>query len=265
MHIHAAALALTATLVPFAAYAQDPPARTARRAGAGRRRRPWRPAHRSRRFGPTIASSPRKRSPTRASSPFTGSRTGSTTRFPRTSSGKSSSGSARSPRRRSAPATAGRRPATASCKWERRGDRILLRSVSYEVVADRADADRAGGPGRELRLDPDGLQHRGAGQGRRAGDRGDAPLHDRRARVQRPDPRAARGPSTPRARSSSAPSRSPRTSRSKPRTPTTIRRTQAGGAAPAAAGRPARGATRPHRQRQRRHALQHGACCPRSR
>ena len=191
--------------------------------------------HRSRRCGPTIASSRRTRSPTRASSPSIGSRIGSTTRFRRTDSGKSSSGSARLPRRRSAPATADRRRATASCKWERRGDRILLRSVSYEVVADAVDADREGGPGGELRLDPHGLQHRGHGQRRRAGDRGHAPLHDRRAGVQRPDPRAGADLRHAHARSSSAPSRSRRTSRSKPRTPTTIHRT-APGRQPARAG-----------------------------
>ena len=36
-------------------------------------------------------------------------------------------------------------------QWERRGDRMLLRSVSYEVVAATRQPDRAGGPGREPR------------------------------------------------------------------------------------------------------------------
>ena len=50
-------------------------------------------------------------------------------------------------------------------KWERRGDRIFLRAVSYDVVADAVGADREGGRGRELQPDRDGVQHRSARQG----------------------------------------------------------------------------------------------------
>ena len=102
--------ALACVLVPCAVLAQEPPAagggqEAAAAAAAGRR---------SRKSGRTIASSPRTRSRTTASSPSTASRTASTTRSRRTSSARSSSGSARSPRPRSAPATAARPPATAS-------------------------------------------------------------------------------------------------------------------------------------------------------
>ena len=50
-------------------------------------------------------------------------------------------------------------------------------------------ADRQGRRRGELQPDRDGVQHRGARQGRRRGDRRDAALHDRRAGIQRPDPR----------------------------------------------------------------------------
>ena len=73
-------------------------------------------------------------------------------------------------------------------KWERRGDRILLRGVSYEVVADPSGADRQGGRSRQLQPDRDGLQRR-SGARRQRRHRGHAPVHDRRARVQRTHPR----------------------------------------------------------------------------
>ena len=71
-------------------------------------------------------------------------------------------------------------------RWERRDRRVLLRSVSYDMVADRGPADRARRHRGQLRHDPDGLPDRDDGQERRAGHRGLAAVHDRGARVQRP-------------------------------------------------------------------------------
>ena len=112
-------------------------------------------------------------------------------------------------------------------------------------------ADRAGGRGREQRRDPDGVQRRGGRDGRRAGDRGHAPVHHRGARVQRPGPRAVanvrRQPIVHRARRLV-----PRKHRGRgdphllDRAPDPER----------AAGEPAE--RRPAGQRDGRHALQHG-------
>ena len=88
MHIRAAALALTATLVPFAAYAQDPPASPHRMRRPGRRRRPRRP--RAGAADPALRPRHHQGREVRrpASSPSTASRTGSTTRFRRTQLGQ---------------------------------------------------------------------------------------------------------------------------------------------------------------------------------
>ena len=108
-------------------------------------------------------------------------------------------------------------------KWERRGDRILLRSVSYEVVADDAPVRSRERSRPPTTTHPHGVQHRRPRPERRAGDRRDAPLHQRRAGIQRPHAGGRAHASTRHARSSNARSRSPRTSRSKRRRPTTRR------------------------------------------
>ena len=152
MRIHAAALALTAALVPLSAYPKTHP----RHRPTRRRRTPAAAAaagHRNPRCGPTIASSRRKRSPTRESSPFIASRIGSTTRFPRTDSGKSSCGSARLPRRRSVPGTADRPQAIASSSGSGEGPHPASERV-LRGRGGRLDADLEGGPGGELRFDP---------------------------------------------------------------------------------------------------------------
>ena len=91
MRIHAAALALTAALVPFPAYAQDPPTAPpdaqAQDAGGGRGGRAPEPQMRP--YDRVITKEAKS---DRASSPSIGSRIGSSTRFPRTNSGKSSLG-----------------------------------------------------------------------------------------------------------------------------------------------------------------------------
>ena len=53
-------------------------------------------------------------------------------------------------------------------QWERRGDRVLLRGVSYDVVADPQRADREGRSRRRTTTRSDGLQRRGGRQGRHA-------------------------------------------------------------------------------------------------
>ena len=70
-------------------------------------------------------------------------------------------------------------------RWERRDNRVLLRSVSYDVVADKAEADREGRRRGQLQPDRHGLQRRSRqqGPGRRRRHRRDAPVHDRGARV----------------------------------------------------------------------------------
>jgi Domain of unknown function (DUF5118) len=45
-------------------------------------------------------------------------------------------------------------------KWERRNNRVFLRGVSYDIVA-----DRTGGRGRQQRCDSDGVQRRSRRQG----------------------------------------------------------------------------------------------------
>ena len=75
-------------------------------------------------------------------------------------------------------------------RWERRDRRVLLRSVSYDIVADPGAADRAGGQRRQLRHDPDGVPDRDDEQAGRAGDRRHAAVHHRGAGVQRPRPAA---------------------------------------------------------------------------
>ena len=244
MRIRVAALALVTALAPCAASRagaacappQDPPA--GRRPRRRRRARPADPALRpGHHQGGQVGRGRLHRAPDQGPALL---------RDPEgTSSARSSSGSARSPRRRSASAMAARPSGNRVVRWERRGDRILLRSVSYDVVADAptpiAQAVQAANNDSIL----DGLQHRGARQGRRPGDRRDAAVHDRRPGVQRPRPRL-------RARSFDAVAlvrrarrrRSPRTSRSRPRTPTTRR--------PISPGRRRAGARRP--RPRRRHA-----------
>ncbi len=114
MRIHAAALALTAALVPFSAYAQDPPAAPpdaqAQDAGGGRGGRapePADPALRSRHHeGGEVRPGHLHRPPDQGSALLRDSQ-GHTRE-------ESSCGSARLPRRRWAPDTAGRPQAIAS-------------------------------------------------------------------------------------------------------------------------------------------------------
>ena len=146
--------------------------------------------------------------------------------------------------RRSAPATAARPPAIASSAGSAAAIASSCAACPTTSVADREGPDRARRPRRQLRPDRDVVQHRGARQRRRAGDRSDAAVHHRRPRVQRPHPRRARAPSTRRARSSIAPSRSRRTSRSRRPRPTTTRRTTARAAAARRRRRPAAAAAR---------------------
>ena len=70
-------------------------------------------------------------------------------------------------------------------RWERNDNRVLLRGVLYDVVADRPDTHDEGRRGGQQRRDHHGVQHRGARQGRGAGHRRVAAVHDRGARVQR--------------------------------------------------------------------------------
>ena len=118
--------------------AQEPPdlRRTPDAQTPGRRRRPRRAARRSRRSGPTTASSPRRRSPTRASSRSTGSRTVFITRFPRTRSAREFLWVSQIAKTTMGAGYGGQAAGNRVVKWERRGDRILLRGISYEVVAD---------------------------------------------------------------------------------------------------------------------------------
>ena len=234
MRIHAAALALTAALVPFSAYAQDPPAAPpdaqAQDAGGGRGGRAPEPQMRP--YDRVITKDAKS-----DEGIFTVHRIKDRLYYeiPRTSSGKEFlwvSQIQDDARRRLRRQAAGNRVV----RWERRGDRVLLRSVSYEVVADAVDADRAGGAGGELRPILMAFNIEALGKD-------DAPVIEvtRLFTTDVPEfsgrTRVRAAPSTRRARSSSAPSRSRRTSRSKRPTPTTIRRTRR---RPAADRRPCR-------------------------
>ena len=187
MRIHAAALALTAALVPFPAYAQDPPTAPpdaqAQDAGGGRGGRAPEPQMR-----------PYDRVITKEAKSDQGIFTVHRIKdrlfyeIPKDKLGKEFLWVSQIAKTTLGAGYGGQAAGNRVVKWERRGDRILLRSVSYEVVADATTPISKAVQAANYDSDPHGFQHRGHGKRRRAGDRGDAPLHDRRAGVQRTDP-----------------------------------------------------------------------------
>ena len=191
MRIHAAALALT---VGARSVLGATPRTRPRRRPTRRRRTPAAAAaagRRSRRCGPTIASSPRTRSPT--TGVFTVHRISDRLYYeiPKAQLGQGvplgQPDRQDDARRR---ATAARPPATASCAGSGAATASCCAACRTTSSPTARQPIAQAVAGRQQRHDPDGVQHRGARQGRRAGDRGDAPVHDRRARVQRPDARA---------------------------------------------------------------------------
>ena len=127
------ALALVATPCLAAVRIRPPADRNRRRAAAAAA------ARRNLRSGPTNGSSPRTRSPTTASSRSIASRTASTTRSPRSTLGREFLWVSQIAKTTLGAGYGGQAAGNRVVKWERRGDRILLRAVSYDVVADPHD------------------------------------------------------------------------------------------------------------------------------
>ena len=135
MRIHAAALALTAALVPFPAYAQDPPTAPpdaqAQDAGGGRGGRAPEPQMR-----------PYDRVITKEAKSDQGIFTVHRIKdrlfyeIPKDKLGKEFLWVSQIAKTTIGAGYGGQAAGNRVVKWERRGDRILLRSVSYEVVAD---------------------------------------------------------------------------------------------------------------------------------
>jgi hypothetical protein len=139
MHIRAAALALTAALVPFAAYAQEPPTPTpapdtqAQDPGGGRGGRPPEPQIRA--YDRVITKEAKS-----DEGVFTVHRIKDRLYYevPKEQLGKEFLWVSQIAKTTIGAGYGGQAAGNRVVKWERRGDRILLRSVSYEVVADPA-------------------------------------------------------------------------------------------------------------------------------
>ena len=76
-------------------------------------------------------------------------------------------------------------------RWERNGNRVILRSPSFDITADTTLVGLQRRAGVELRADHRGVQRRGVRAGQRGRRRRDAPVHDERPGA-RGDPRADR-------------------------------------------------------------------------
>ena len=135
MYIRAAALALTATLVPFAAYAQDPPATPpeapAQDAGGGRGGRAPEPQIRP--YDRVITKEAKS-----DEGIFTVHRIKDRLYYeiPKAALGKEFLWVSQIAKTTLGAGYGGQAVGDRVVRWERRGDRILLRSVSYDVVAD---------------------------------------------------------------------------------------------------------------------------------
>ena len=197
MHIRAAALALTATLVPFTAYAQDPPAAPpetqAQDAGGGRGGRAPEPQIRP--YDRVITKEAKSDDGRLHGSPHQGPALLRDSEGPR--SGRSSCGSARSPRPRSAPATAGRRPATASCAGS--GAATASSCAASPTTSSPTPSTPIARAVKDANYDSIlmAFNIEALGKDDAAGDRRHAAVHDRRAGVQRPHARRRPRPSTP--------------------------------------------------------------------
>ena len=135
MHIRAAALALTATLVPLAAYAQDPPAAPpdaqAQDAGGGRGGRAAEPQIRP--YDRVITKEAKS-----DEGIFTVHRIKDRLYYeiPKSALGKEFLWVSQIAKTTLGAGYGGQAAGNRVVRWERRGDRVLLRAVSYEVVAD---------------------------------------------------------------------------------------------------------------------------------
>src|SRR6476660_4681196 len=135
MRIHAAALALTAALVPLSAYAQDPPAAPpdaqAQKAGGGRGGRAPEPQMRP--YDRVITKEAKS-----DQGIFTVHRIKDRLYYeiPKDRLGKEFLWVSQIAKTTIGAGYGGQAAGNRVVKWERKGDRILLRSVSYEVVAD---------------------------------------------------------------------------------------------------------------------------------
>ena len=70
-------------------------------------------------------------------------------------------------------------------RWEMNGNKVHLRSISYNVVADPENADRPGSAGGQQRHDHHDVSRRSLCQRRRPGDRSHPSVHHRCHRIQR--------------------------------------------------------------------------------
>ena len=137
MHIRAAALALTATLVPFAAYAQDPPPTPpeAQAQDAGGGRGGGAPDPQIRPYDRVITKEAKS-----DEGVFTVHRIKDRLYYeiPKSAYGKEFLWVSQIAKTTLGAGYGGQAAGNRVVRWERRGDRILLRSVSYDVVADAA-------------------------------------------------------------------------------------------------------------------------------